>query len=145
MIVSFKNRLVYSGHCDGLVYYYSKRLNQMIARRYVVPKESTQNRKIGAISRNLKALEPSEGYISDMKVYLALYSYQPQSKNFVSWRNVFLTIMFALAKADDEVDLLTITRGQIEADNLPCISVKRAVEAGLLAPVIGYERLISEI
>jgi hypothetical protein len=124
---------VYSGHCDGLVYYYSKRLNQMIAQHYVVPKESTQNRKIGAISRNLKALEPSEGYISDLKVYLALYSYQLHEKNFVSWRNVFLTIMFALAKADDEVDLLTITREQIEADNLPCRSVKQALEAGLLS------------
>jgi len=141
MIVSFKNRLVYSGHCDGLVYYWNKRLGKMIARRYVVPKESNSNRWLGAISRNLKALELSSGYIEDLKVYVAMHNFQPHDKCLASWRNAFLMLMFALAKADAEVDLLTITREQIESDDLPCISVKRAVEAGLLAPVSGYERL----
>ena len=141
MIVSFRNRLVYSGQCDGLVYYWSKRLDKMIARRYVVPRQSNSNRKLGAISRNLKALELSSGYIEDLKVYVALYNYQPREKCFVSWRNAFLTLMFAMAKGNSGVDLLTITREQIASDELPCRSVKSAVEAGLLTPVSGYERL----
>ena len=39
------------------------------------------------------------------------------------------------------IDLATITREFIYANDLPCISVKRAVEAGLLVPVSGYEML----
>jgi hypothetical protein len=133
--------MLYSGECDGLVYYWSKRLNKLIARRYVVPKESNSNRKLGAISRNLKLIGLSEAYIADIKVYLAIYNQRPQEKCFVSWRNAFLTMMFALAKQNSAIDLLTITREQIEADSLPCISVKRAVEAGLLPHIEGYERL----
>jgi hypothetical protein len=139
------NPFTYSGTCNGLVYYYSKRLDQLIARRYVVPKASSQNRKIGAISRNLKHLELSEGYINDLKVYLALYNYQPREKCFITWRNVFITLMFALERLVPEVDLLTITREQILGENLPCICVKDAVEAGLLEHVNGYERLSSQI
>jgi len=136
---------IYSGTCNGLVYYYSKRLDKLIARRYVVPKTSSQNRKIGAISRNLKLLELSEGYLSDLKVYLALYNYQPREKCFISWRNVFLTLMFAMEKLVPGVDLLTITRAQVFSENLPCLSVKDAVEAGLLEGVNGYERLSSQM
>ena len=136
---------IYSGTCNGLVYYYSKRLNKLIARRYVVPKASSQNRKIGAISRNLKLLELSEGYISDLKVYLALYNFQPREKCFISWRNVFLTLMFAMERLVPGVNLLTITRAQIYGDHLPCRTVKDAVEAGLLAPVAGYERLSAQM
>ena len=139
------NPFTYSGTCDGLVYYYNKRLGTMIARRYVVPQTSSQNRKIGAISRNLKHLELSEGYINDLKVYLALYNYQPREKCFITWRNVFLTLMFAMERLVPGVDLLTITRAQIYSEHLPCICVKDAVEAGLLESVNGYEKLSSQI
>ncbi|MDD4309456.1 MAG: hypothetical protein PHO32_03680 [Candidatus Cloacimonetes bacterium] len=145
MIITLNLPLRYSGQCDGLVYYYSKRLDKLIARRYVVPKESNSNRKLGAISRNLKSLQLSEAYVADLKVYLALYSYQPHEKQFVSWRNVFLTLMFAMAKQFPSVDLLTITRSYIESNNLPCRSVKQAVESGLIPVVAGYEKLANEM
>jgi hypothetical protein len=137
--------MLYSGECDGLVYYWNKRLDKLIARRYVVPRESSSNRRLGAISSNLKRIGLSEAYIADLKLYLAMYSRKPREKCFVSWRNAFLTLMFALAKTNPEIDLLTITREQIETDNLPCISVKRAVEAGLLPMVESYEKMDSEI
>jgi hypothetical protein len=63
----------------------------------------------------------------------------------MSWQNVYLTLMYALAKQNPAVDLLTITREQITSDNLPCKSVKDAIEAGLLREVNGYENLTQEI
>jgi hypothetical protein len=141
MKVLFKNQMVYTGKNDGLVYYWSKRMDKMIARTYVVPKESNANRKLGAISRNLKHLELSEAYIADLKVYVAVYNLKPRDKCFISWRNAFLTLMFNLAKANSEIDLVSITRAQIESEELPCICVKSAVEAGLLSHIEGYETL----
>ncbi|NLM90621.1 MAG: hypothetical protein GX179_05475, partial [Candidatus Cloacimonetes bacterium] len=44
-----------------------------------------------------------------------------------------------------EIDLKTLTRQQIFADNLPCKSIKSAVEAGILPPVNGYERMTALI
>jgi hypothetical protein len=44
-----------------------------------------------------------------------------------------------------EVDLRTISRETIYQNDLPCKSVKQAVEAGLLPVVKGYERMNAEI
>ena len=49
--------------------------------------------------------------------------------------------MYNLPKVEPYIELEAITREQIEANNLPCRSVKRAVEAGLLPRVGGYEML----
>ena len=49
--------------------------------------------------------------------------------------------MFRLAEAYPEIDLKTLTRDEIFANDLPCISVKRAVLAGLIPKVQGWERL----
>jgi hypothetical protein len=49
--------------------------------------------------------------------------------------------MYALAKAMPEIDLGTLTREEIYQQDLPCISIKRAVEAGLLEKVDNYQRL----
>ena len=139
------NPFIYSGTCDGLVYYYNKRLGTMIARKYVYPRQSSQNRRIGSISRNLKALELSPGYKRDLDSYIALASFYGHEKHWTNWLSVFASLMYALAGKYPTVDLLTITRAQIYSENLPCISVKDAVEAGLLAEVHGYEKLSSQI
>jgi hypothetical protein len=49
------------------------------------------------------------------------------------------------AKYPDLVNLSTITKDEIIAQDLPCRSVKRAVEAGLLPKIPGYEYLVREI
>ncbi len=141
MIVSFKNRMLFSGECDGLVYYWNRRLDKLIARRYVVPRESNSNRRLGGISRHLKSLELSEAYKEDLKLYVTMYNNRPREKQMLSWRNAFLTMMYALAKQYDTVDLSNITRAQVESEQLPCQSVKEAVDAGLLPYVEGCERL----
>jgi hypothetical protein len=42
-------------------------------------------------------------------------------------------------------DLATITREEIENDNLPCRTVKQAVEAGFIPLVRDYEWLTNQI
>ena len=51
---------------------------------------------------------------------------------------LFLKLMWAMAKMRG-LDLEFLTRETIESENLPCRSVKDAVEAGLLPMVKGYE------
>ncbi|MDD2332581.1 MAG: hypothetical protein PHI68_08015 [Candidatus Cloacimonetes bacterium] len=44
-----------------------------------------------------------------------------------------------------ELDLESITKTAIYEQDLPCISVKRAVEDGLLPEVLGYERFTAQM
>jgi hypothetical protein len=41
------------------------------------------------------------------------------------------------------VDIATITKGAIYEQNLPCKSVRAAIDAGLLPPILDYKRLNS--
>ena len=136
MEVVFKNILkAYSGKCDGLVYYYNSRLDRVLCRRHVIPPLNKHNRRMAAISRNLKALNPASEFVNDLKIYAALYQDAP-----LSGQNVYIKLMYTLARTYD-VDLSTLTREQITEQELPCATVNQAVEAGLLPPVQGYERL----
>jgi hypothetical protein len=140
MKVLFQNILkAYSGTCDGLVYYYNPRLDRVLCRRYVIPKATPQNARLSLVSRKLSALAPSADYITDLKYYAAL-----QRERHLSWRNIYMKLMYAL-KRKYNVDLTLLSKEQIYTQNLPCKSVKQAVEAGLLEPIPGYERLNAEI
>jgi len=90
---------------------------------------------MAAISRNLKAQNPAPEFVNDLKIYAALYRDAP-----LNGQNVYIKLMYALARTYD-VDLSTLTREQITEQELPCATVNQAVEAGLLPPVQGYERL----
>ena len=151
----FKNMLqAYRGKCDGLVYYYNPRLNRMVARPHVKRRETEQNRLFAAIGANLKLIQPSEGFKRDLADYCDKYN--RKARNYTrplnNWYNAFTKMMWALAKthslegltppeAGTPIDLRTLSRADIESNDLPCRSVKRAVEAGLLEPVPGYELL----
>jgi len=65
--------------------------------------------------------------------------------SFHSWVNLYMTLMSRLAKAYPAIDLKTLTRNDIIANDLPCKSVSAAVQAGLLSPVPGWEKLVAEI
>ena len=143
----FKNMLqAYRGTCDGLVYYYNPRLQRIIVRPHVKPRPSVQTRRFAAIATNLKRIAPSEAFIRDMTVYTDIYNRRQGSKRrpepiLSNWYNAFMKMMYALQASDPTVDLEFIERANIENLNLPCRSVKRAVEAGLLEAVPGYEVL----
>jgi hypothetical protein len=133
-----KTGMVYCSHRDGDV---------LIARRYVYPKLSEQNIKTGSITANLMRLNPSEGYKQDLRDYIRHYNATPagEEKPLRAWNNLYLKIMHALAKRDPGLDLRTLTREEIHGKDLSCISVKRAVEAGLLAQVDHWQDYVAEL
>jgi hypothetical protein len=143
MKATLKNMmLAYSGKCDGLVYYYNPRLERVLVRTIPKMKITENNRRLGRIASNLKALGLSEGFRLDLLNYTELYRREYRDSNCTSWYNLFLRMMWALAKSEN-IDLEALTREQINAQNLPCASVKKAIDAGLLMPVPGYERMDS--
>lgn len=147
MEVTFKNLLkAYSGKCDGLVYYFNRRLNKVIARKLPVSKPHAANDRLAAISRNLKELKPSEAYRNDLKIYTELLRMKLGSKGegLNSWSNVFRKLMFGMATKYG-LNLATLTRAEIYSQSLPCLSVKTAIEDGLLPAVPGYERFTADL
>jgi hypothetical protein len=143
MKVIFKNMIqAYSGKCDGLVYYYNRRLGRMCVREYVKQKPTAQHGRFAAISSNLKSLDLSDGYKQNLKDYTELYLRRHDNHRLPvsNWYNVFMMLMYAMAK-ELGLDLATLTRNQIETEDLPCRTVKQAVEAGYIPAVLNYERL----
>ncbi|MBW6513340.1 MAG: hypothetical protein K0B87_01095 [Candidatus Syntrophosphaera sp.] len=150
--------LAYSGKCDGLVFYYNPRLDRVLVRTIPKWKPTENNHRLARIARNLKALGLSEGFRLDLITYTEMYRREYRENSVNSWYNLFNRMMWNLAKnyslegsplapdgtppaGETAIDLETLNRAQITAGNLPCASVKQAVEAGLLLPVPGYERL----
>lgn len=138
--------MAYTGKCDGLVYYYNSKLGRMMTRKLVKPKTGNQNILFSRIAGNLKALQISEGYKNDLRLYTIRYSTLKifNTKLFLNWYSVFVKLMWQLSDTLG-TDLATVTREQIETDNLPCRTVKQAVEAGYLPAVCGYEYLINQL
>ena len=144
MKVHFKYGLKgYSGNVDEAIYYYNPKSKLTLMRPYVYPKLNHNNERTTNIMANLKLINPSLGYRQNLRDYIMFYN---ESKDFghkplVGWNTAWLKLMFALQKAMPEtVDLKTITREQIIDDDLPCKTVKAAIEAGLLPIMPDYER-----
>jgi hypothetical protein len=137
----------YSGKLDGLVYYYDKVGGRVYARKWVYPRLTQENERIGIISDNLFALKPSDAYKDNLRLNVTRYNAlkSAEHKPVRSWVNIYLKMMYNMAKLMPEVDLRTISRETIYQNDLPCKSVKQAVEAGLLPVVKGYERMNAEI
>ena len=141
MIVHYKKSFSgYSGTSDDAVYYYHPKLQLSLVREYVKPRESTPNRRLKAIMANLKLIAPSAEYKQNLKDYLIRYNdlKENQVKPMLTWNNLYLKMLYSLEKSNPDVDLTTLSKAQIYAENLPCISVKAAIEAGLLPQVEGY-------
>ncbi|MEN6445989.1 MAG: hypothetical protein ABFC98_08105 [Candidatus Cloacimonas sp.] len=144
MKVKYRNLLKsYQGKNDGMVYYYNPHLKKSICRRYIYPKISQNNVHFAQINRNLKELNPSEGYRSDLKMYVNITKAEKKERGNICWNNIYRKIMFALAK-DKGIDLATLTRTDIYSQNLPCKTVKESIEAGYLPPVVGYQTFVNE-
>jgi hypothetical protein len=145
MKVKYRNALKsYQGKNDGMVYYYNSRLKKSICRRYAYPKITQNNLHFAQINQNLKELNPSEGYKSDLKMYANIIKADKKEKGYICWNNVYRKLMFALAK-DKDLDLGSLTREDIYSQNLPCKTVKESIEAGYLSPVEGYQTFVHEL
>ncbi len=132
----------FSGKLEGAVYYYHPRLQRTLMRRMPVMPLQEQNKKFASIAKVIKAINPSDAYRNDFRTYLSLLREADPKVTNPSWYSLFLKLMWALqARYPAQVDLRSITLEQIVAQNLPCISIKAAVEDGLLQRVPGYQNL----
>lgn len=133
-----KDCIVYCSYRDGEV---------IVARRYVYPKLSAQNSIFAARNKNLFQLKPSDGYKADCRAYLRGYinTAPGLDKPILSWNNLYVKLMSSMAQKYPSLDLCTLTREEIFAQQLPCISIKSTVEAGLLPKVRGWEKLSHQI
>lgn len=136
----------FSGKLDGAVYYYHPRLKRTLMRRMPVMPIQEQNIALGNAARQIKALDPSEGYRNDFQLYLMKLRDRDDTVTLPSWYSLYIKMLWAMQNLYPEtVDLKTITRTQILEQNLPCRSVKTAVEAGLLPTIPGFEYMTREI
>ncbi len=136
----------FSGKLDGAIYYYHPRLKRTLMRRAPQMPIQPQNNDYRDISRQIKAINPSEGYRNDFKNYLNLLRDRDESIRLPSWYSLYIKMLWAMqAKYPATVNLKIITREQITQQNLPCRSVKTAVEDGLLPVVPGYQYMDREI
>jgi len=137
----------YSGKLDGVVFCHYRREGLVFVRKYRYPKLTENNHKLGSITANLHQINPSDDYKNDMRTYLNRYNTlrENEGKYVRSWVNMYLKLMREMAKEDPSIDLLTLTREEIYTRDMPCISIKRAVEAGLLPVVYDYTHLDREM
>jgi hypothetical protein len=148
MRVTLENRPTgLSGKVGELVYCYHRREGIIIARRYTYPTITEHNKKVGSISANLFGIKPSSCYKQDLYFYIDRFNglRDNRQNQMRSWVNVYLKLMYAMAKADPSIELRTLTREEIVERDLPCLTLKKAIEAGLLPQVYGWESFTHEI
>ncbi len=103
--------------------------------------EAVQHNDYRLVAQNLRNIKPSAEFKNDFKVYATLYKDLPEAQKSVSsWYNLYISMLWTMQKAG-MVNLKTLTRQQIYDNDLPCKSVKSAVQAGLLPPVLNYTTL----
>jgi hypothetical protein len=137
----------YSGKSDDCIFYYHSKCQVCLVRSKSEFKPNATTNKMKSIMANLKLLNPSQAYKQDLVDYLYCYNALKENRDrqLINWSNLYLKLLFKMAKLDSEVNLLTLTRAQIFAEALPCKSVKAAIGAGLLPVVDGYERFDNEL
>ena len=136
----------YSGKAGRMVYYMIPGCTSLITRSCPDKiREAAQHGDYRIIGKNLKSIQPSTAYKNDFKVYTALYRGLANAEiSIVSWHNLYIRMLWAMQR-QGLADLKTITKQQIITENLPCRSVRAAVEAGFLAEVLNYQSLDNDI
>jgi len=136
----------FTGNMDDLVIYRNRSGNKLFARKYVKIENHPGQAPFAAAQRAIYALQPSEGYKQNLRDYLIGYNRLPvnDGREAHSWNNLYNKLMFAM-QSQMGIPLATITRQMIEEMELPCRSVKTAVEAGLLPMVKSCERFGAEM
>ena len=149
MKVKYKYNLSgYGGKLDGLIYYTDKRSGKTFARRTFELKNHPAHTPFRNAQRQIYALKPAEAYKLQLLDYCMSYNRLPvaETKQLYSWCHVYNKMMWAMQRnLPETVSLATITREQIYEQNLPCKTLKAAIDAGLLPKVNGYERWQAEM
>jgi hypothetical protein len=149
MKIEFKYGVsAYTGKVDEIVIYYTKQSHHCITRRLPVRKPTEQNYSFRQVQVQLQSIKPSQAYKADLNAYREQFNITPRlnSKLLINWNNVYKMLLYDLQRRmPEQVNLATITRQQIYAEDLPCVSVAKAVQEGLLPQVTGWENLTAEI
>lgn len=143
MRVNFKHMINgYTGIADGSVYYYNRQTNRIYVRSLPNRKPDKTNKDFASKMTNIGKWNPDFYYKEDWQMYVGYYNALPIYCNtpVTAWNNLFVKVLFAMEKQLPDVDLHTLTKQQIIDRNLPCISLKHAVETGFLPVTLGYER-----
>ncbi|MBM4403167.1 MAG: hypothetical protein FJ042_02085 [Candidatus Cloacimonetes bacterium] len=145
MQVRFKNLLMgYTGKADDSVIYFSPKYGKYLIRRAPIVKETLQNQRFAEIQKRIFGLKPAAAYIEDIRSYLVKYNGLSvnRDKQIVTWNYLYSKLMWAMHRIY-KVDLAEIDRADLP--DLPCLTIARAVEAGLLPKVKGYEDYRAEM
>lgn len=147
MKVLFKHLISgYTGKMDDAVIYYNKYLNKVIIRKLPKVKIGEHHNRFKRICQNIYALAPSDAYKDDIYHYSQALRKNKSHRydGLLVWNNLYSKIMFNMAKAMPlSVNLETLTRAEIETEDLPCRTIKQAVEANLIPYVKDYQTLTS--
>lgn len=139
MKVKFKDNIKKQlGTSNGIIYYMVPGCNKIIGRRMPKMPHQPMNDVYKNISTALKAINPSQEFRQNLRDYLAVLKDNDESVTWLNWHNVYIKLMWNLAANYPNVNLETITREQIMAEDLPCKSVNEAIDAQLLPVVRGY-------
>ncbi|HNX37106.1 MAG TPA: hypothetical protein PL124_00460 [Candidatus Cloacimonadota bacterium] len=140
------DQLSYHGKLNDLIYYWHPQAGKMVARRRPQKhKESAGNARFRLISRNLRDIQPSEGFAEDLRVYLQMLKNENPVLGIMNWYALYNQMMWKMQDLMPGVDLTILTREEIIQDDLPCRSVYRAVTAGLVPKARGFERFTEHI
>lgn len=148
MKVNFKHMVQgYTGRADDAIYVMDRQTGRIYIRSYPQRKVMPGNTAFAEVMANLRSLKPSFAYKEDMQMYVELYNALPANKyNPVkAWNNLFMKLMYAMARTSPDIDLKTLSKQEIYDRDLPCRSVCRAVDSGLLPVVRGYERFGNQL
>lgn len=122
-------------------------------RAYAKPRLSAQNTILGNISKNLRTLyaEASEAWKTDLENYTVKYGNipivgDPMAERANSRYAVYIKLMYAYKAYDSaNVDLDTLAFGDLTTLMAPIITIKGAIDAGLLPSVPGDELYTAHI
>jgi len=137
----------FAGNMDDLVIYYNSQLNCLVARK----KPQVKNKIDGSFCREIFAfarrIHLSESYKADCALYIKAYNSKNRRKGraLVSWPALWMKVMRAQARDLPGLNIKELSREEAIAQNLNCLSIARAVDAGYIEPVNGYERLTGQI
>ena len=151
MKVTFKYNIgTYSGTLNGMTYCSFRDGNMCIGRQWVKPSETAQQTSLAAISRNLSIVykEASTAWKADLKSYAAKYGKEHVGKKDLPPTSyaLYMKMMYSFRDYDSEnVDLATLAFSDLETLAAPILTIKDAIDAGLLPNVSNGTSLTAHI
>ncbi len=130
------DELVYAGYNEGYICY---------SRDYVIPRETTNNEKVGSIATNLGVVYDSfdSGWVDDLKTYTHRFISDCQTKRdrHPGFYSLYGKMWWKVVKDDPTIDLRTVTFADIQLLDIGIQTVKDAIDNGFLPKIKKYDDL----